>query len=342
MAKKETQEGENPFSKNPFLNKNVNEKDYAKGNVRIVNNGSVIEIPEQVMPVEVIDMNNPSKEADKIFDDYVDEDDETPKAPKFAKSAKNNDAGKKQKFSKVEDGIISNDEDFTSPKAKKKGAEAFAGMILTAYSFIMQMTAKYLSMDEQNVIDIATKEGLPLDIVNFPIDLGDGETMTFKKYIDDYNEGIEMSFDCEDEEWRDEMMENLTAICIEKGLALTPMQSLIFKGLEKPVKGIISAIVGKTQLKKMLQSMGEMFRGMNAQQQNDVIAQMPTATVEDAETSSERIKAEIDKEYHNAEVIEAPVLSKSDKRVKKKEIENVSEGHEPEENEFDMTQTELE
>lgn len=337
-----------PFKSDPFLNKNVNEKEYGK-EIKLKNTtGKIADIPEAVIPIEEVDVNNPDKTAENIFGD---DDDDLPKNLKFAKSEKsgatNSKETKQKPVSKAEGFKLNSDEDFTSPKAKKKGAEAFAGMILSAYSFVMQMTSKYLMMDEQSVIDIAVKEGLPLDILKFPIDIGDGEQMTFTEYIDDYNEGIETAFDCEDEEWKEEMMENLTAICLEKGLALTPMQTLIFKGLEKPVKGVISAIVGKTRMKSMMQSMGQMLKEYAKQQGGggviDSVAPIVVQAQNNATTNADEIKEQLEVEFHSATVIEPAVTSPNDKRSKKiQDAELVQEGHEPEEIEFAQQQREVE
>lgn len=345
------------FNTDPMLGMNVNEKDYSKKNARIVNSsGTYAEIPEQIIPVKEIDISKPNSD-ENIFDDDVNDsktDEELPpKPPSWTQQGKKDDMKYNNKHNKSSEDYINPQFKEQDKKSQKKGAESFAEMIIGVYSVLCNALANYATLDEADLKKIAKEEGVPIDYLYSNLELEDGETITIKQYLDDYNKDVTRAFTV-DNEFRDKVFDDLVSICMSKGWGLTPEQSIMYNAFGHLLKAGIKVFMGRKQISMMIKSIGQMIKDNNIQQQSVNHTQqqsnIPTVTNDADETvideappipkqtlSNKAVSIE-DMEFHNSDNVKSLDTDTSPKKGNKKEIKKeieLPQYNEPEEQEFD-------
>lgn len=156
------------------------------------------------------------------YDDnsYEYEDDDIPE-PEYREISEDETDESEQLDDESESGKLSDNLDDLSPAQKKKAAEKTADVILNVYGAVAPLPFKYFSkFNEVKIADLSINGMLDLNLKL------DGNT-TVREYIDTVNTTVDeiMTFD---DETREDIREPLVEVLMEKGLALTPTQRLMF------------------------------------------------------------------------------------------------------------------
>lgn len=331
----------------PFLQQNINEKDYAKKNVKVVSTYGNSELPEQLIPITNVDITK--GEQVSIFDDDVIigldgksslANGKSPKAPKAIKIPK---PPKRETF------VVNKAATEQPKKDQKRNAESFAHMLLGIYKFIVDMGKQYALLSEADLVKMCKKNNLPVEFLYEQIPVSeDGDSMSIKEYLDDYNAKLDKIADC-GKEFEDSVWEPLVNVCIKRGWSLTDEQLLMYKGGEKLVLLAVTAIQGRMQISGMIKGFAQMLHSQQniVNQQNFQQASAPQTTSPNENTSESmndfakeaHQEAVANQEFHHAEDVDItagismkPKYGQSQKALEEEAIRFIPQSSEPDEN----------
>lgn len=149
--------------------------------------------------------------------------------------------------------------DDLSPTEKRKQVEMFADAILETYGQLYEAAFTAYCSVKMNKMEILDRDGsIRLSMV---IERGEGGDLTIREQFVKYNEKVASTF-VVSPEMKAELREPLIAVLMEKGIAPTPMVSLLIGVGRHALIGIFSA----AQLKAEIKEQTETFKQFRAEE----------------------------------------------------------------------------
>lgn len=175
-------------------------------------------------------------------------------------SPSENPAEEKKKDEPMNPGL-----DDLSPTEKRKQVEMFADAILETYGQLYEAAFTAYCSVKMNKMEILDRDGSIR--LSMTIERGEGGDLTIREQFIKYNEKVANTF-VVTPEMKAELREPLIAVLMEKGIAPTPMVSLLIGVGRHALIGIFSAAQLKAEIKEQTETFKQ-FRAEEIQREID-------------------------------------------------------------------------